>query len=167
MTMRKVNVALVIGGLFISGVLVFLMIDGVRLKERQIVKWSNVATPTEAGRKMGRFLYPLIKQKNKIFISGQGDFSQAFFQGFAAEAKKNWSQAEVYRQNKNQSGFVIKMISLDAGDFKELCKKGEPSACLAQKSLKKFNSKNRSQGVYWINMFRLSEESAALFYIKI
>ncbi len=167
MTMRKVNVALVLGGLFISGVLIFLTIDGVRLKERQMVKWSNVSTPEQAGRKMGRFLYPLIKQKTKIYISGQEDFSQSFFRGFASEAKKNWSQAEVHLQNKNQTGFVISLIGLDEGDFNDLCQKGQQTACLAEKALKKFNSKNRSRGVYWINMFRLSEESAALFYIKI
>ncbi len=165
--MKKVVWALVLAGLIISGILVYLLVSGVRLQERRIVKWSSVETPQLAGHKISRFMFPVIQQKNRVVVTGDNSFSKSFYPEFKKESLKNDAKARVTFQAKSFDtikDLELGVMPLDETDYRDECRRGSQLSCLAQKALNQFNKKPRQSGLWWINMYRVSENKMVLFY---
>lgn len=168
--MNKVNGAIAIAGLFISGVLVFLIFQGVHLKERRMIKWSAVESPQKAGEKVAQFLFPLFESKERVQLQGDSSFAQTFFSGLKIKALQNSKHvmfedevSKASNASNASNAFLIQVVPLQKSD-QEACVQQDRQACLMFKVHKKFLKRPRDPQSFWINMYRLSENKALLFY---
>ncbi len=163
--MNRVMIGLAAACVFISGVMIFLIQQGVHLRERRMVKWSRVDSAEAAGKKISDFMYPILKQYDQVSIKGPGNFSHRFFNSYQREAKKNQTSATLNFGSKNIGGFLIEIRSLDLDDVAG-CEKGDAVACIAVKAQGRLSKKKRDPGL-WINMYRTSETDSVLFFKEI
>ena len=140
------------------------MNQGVHLKERRMVKWSDVGSPEEAGQKLARFYFPITREFGNIYIEGQSPFAENFFKTFEVEGLKNSGDTQYFlNTQKSEKSFSMIIRSID-DEYVEGCKQGDRLSCTAIKAKKKFLKKERDLGQYWINMYRLTIDQAVLFY---
>ena len=131
-----------------------------------MVKWSGVTDAEGAGKKISRFLFPILQTKKVILIVGQEGFGEKFYQSFKAEAFKISPEAEVHFSSSegHSEAFVLEIRNLDEKFIKKNC----PTPCIDsfvhKKALNKFNNKNRKSSRIWINGYRLNEQKALFFY---
>jgi hypothetical protein len=163
--MSKVNILIILASLFITGVMIFLSVEGVHLKERRMVKWSAVDSVELAGVKIARFMFPLINDKKVLSFSGPQPFTQDFFQGFSSQGHKNNPAARFVLGEQKESAFHIQIENLDQ-DFVEACRNGDRVSCIGVKAKNKFQKKERDTAKLWLNMYRVSEDEALLFFKK-
>lgn len=165
--MTKVYWALFVAGLFISGVLLFVTIQGVSLKERRMIKWSAVDTAEQAGTKVARFLYPISKQFLEITVRGDSKFARVFFDALKEEGVENWRQSQFSLNpvKPSESGFLIDIHSIDF-DYISLCRTGDNLSCTGAKALNNFLKKPRDSSSNWINMFRINNREA-IYFLKL
>lgn len=166
--MEKVKYLLIVAGLFICGVMVYLMISGVHLKERRMVKWSSVESVEKAGSKIAMFMFPVLSEFNKVVIEEGALFSKNFYRSFKKRASQDQESAviELSEDIKSGNGFIIRIINLERDDLVQKCSQGSRSHCIGVKALRKFKKKERSQAPLWISMYRLTKSHAALYYIQ-
>ena len=171
--MKKVYLGLGLASLFITGVLLSLLQKGVFLKEREMVKWSSVMSSQEAGRKLARFYFPLIKEFESIHLVGPSLFAQTFFKAFQKEALANWPEAQLlFNQNlPDNKSFEIQILPMDTvfrekdqNQNQNQNQNRDKMASIILKAHKKFLKKERNQSLLWINMYRLSFRSALLIF---
>ena len=128
-------------------------------------------SPQEAGRKLARFYFPLIKEFESIHVVGPSLFAQTFFKAFQKEALANWPEAQLlFNQNlPDNKAFEIQILPMDKA-FREKEKDQNQNqnrdkiALIILKAHKKFLKKERNQSLLWINMYRLSFRSALLIF---
>ena len=149
--MTWVNRLLVVAGLFITGVMVYLMVSGIKTRKPRMIKWSAVESPQVAGQKVGRFFYPILKKSQKISIAGQGSFSSEFFEGFLG---------------KSGADLLIQVIELNTERCTQDCPTGQETNCECKLALWRFNKKTRDRSKQWIHMVRTEESKAALFIVQ-
>ena len=164
--MKWVNVSLVLAGLFITGVLVYLILQGVHLKERRMIKWSNVVSAELAGQKVGRFIFPFIQQKGRLRVYAPNKFGQQFYTSLQEEVLKNNSEARITlsSQKMSKDEFLITVKSLGEKEPIDECAMGIMSSCAEKTAIRKFAKKKVASEGQWISMYRLGENEAILFY---
>ena len=166
--MKKVNVLIILAGLFISGVMIFLLMSGVKARQKKMVKWSAVETPEQAGQKIGRFFYPILKEHKSLIIEEGSLFSQKFSQGFVAEAAIISPNTDVVfgADGSGDDHFFLMVRKPDKENCVKQCSNGQYEACVCVGSIKKFSKKNRDPSKYWINIIQLKQNKAILFYVE-
>lgn len=163
--MNKVNISITTAGLFIAGVLVFLVFKGVLPKERLMVQWSEVESASQAGTKIGRFFFPILKEKGDILLVGEGSFPEGFFKSFQRESKNNTPEVKVsLNAEYGNPSFILEFVSIDDKKWDGKCSRSFQEACVWKKALLKFNKKNREDHSLWISVYRLTERKAIFFY---
>ena len=168
--MKKVNILIGLALIFISGVMIYLVFAGTKLRKRKMVSWSAVSSSREAGEKIGRFFYPKIKGNQTILINGNDDFALNFFEGLDTEAKKLSPNAEVQIadlsiEDLNTEGkFIVEVMVPDEGECQKLCEESVYKGCVCLGAIKKFKKKSRNEKKYWIHMLRMEQNLSVLFY---
>ena len=163
--MKKVNILLFAAALVIGLVMLRLVFSGVELRERKMVKWSSVASASEAGRKIARFMYPILNERQVVSIATNSDFSKNFFEAFAARSVRDKVKAQVIPLSKDEPGeFQVRIQSLEKEKLEASCQLKDKVGCLGLKALNQFEKKERDKNKVWINMYQLNEDSAVLFY---
>ena len=165
--MEKVKYLLVAAGLFICGVMVYLMMSGVHLKERRMVKWSSVESPAKAGHKIAMFMFPILNEFSSVRIEESQPFTKTFHEAYLQRALADKVKAEISTGalEDQVQGFIIKVINLKTAKLKEQCRKAIRSHCIGIKALKKFHKKERDSSKLWVSMYRLTKNESVLFYI--
>lgn len=161
--MKKINTLLVIAGLFVCFVMVYLMKTGVHLKERPMVKWSQVTSATEAGVKIARFMYPITQQFSEINILGESPFAESFRESFSKKAKENHSQIKVNSHKESKNSFIVKVMNIEEVDEQAPCQPMSDQ-CIAQKALKLYKKKKRKSEKTWVSMYRVGENQSLLLF---
>lgn len=168
--MSKVNYLIVAAGLFICGVMVFLMVKGVHLRERQMIKWSQVDSSVQAAGAVATFLFPILSEYDWVIIDNNSEFGIVFFTAFAETAThihakaKVVSFAELVPESQPLRSFDMRILKLDETILKDLCQKNDRLGCIGLKALKQFNKKPRDKNKTWINLYRLNENHSVLYY---
>lgn len=164
--MKKTTLGLILACLFITSVMIYLMISGVHLTERRMVKWSDVASAEEAGEKVGLFMYPVIGEFRHFLFLGEDTFTDDFFKGFKKVEEPRGRSVQLVLNERplpETNPFVLRIENIDQ-DFIESCRKQIKWACVGIKAKKKLEKKPLSSKPIWISMYRLSNEEAVLYY---
>ena len=182
---KKVMIFLGLACLFITFIMVSFLFQGVTPKVPKMVKWSSVKSPEKAGDRLAAFLFPLLKNSEKINIWGDSGFSKLFFESFLKRTGKEGIKTEIQRitektYGKYEPGFSIFIFQLKGYNLNSFCKGKKPSSfyfppgdngtfslrvCrLGEKALSQFHKKKRDLSFYWITMDRLEEDKAVLFF---
>lgn len=162
--MKKVNIAILLAGLFITVVLLYVMKEGVHLHERRIIKWSKVESAANAGERVAQFFYPIIEESRRVVLWGEGDFYNSFSKAFKELSLKNSPQTQISKETGSKDDeLVIHLIAIDQ-DLVPQCRQGQRAFCVAIKASKKLKNKKRNPLDLWISMYLLGEKKAVLLY---
>lgn len=177
---KKVMILLGLACLFVTFVMVFFLFQGVTPRVPKMVKWSSVKSPGKAGDRLAVFLFPLLKESERVKIHGNSEFSKLFFKSFLKRARTEGIKTEIQRTTDDKEGFYIFIFQLRGSIFDRLCKgenalsfesPSEETEALSWKickiretALNQFNKKKRKSSVYWITMDRLEKDKAVLFF---
>ncbi len=165
---KPIKILLILAGLFISVVMVSLIPGGVVLRERPMIRWSELENIEKLTDQLNPYLFPLMNQYNiTLFDKNASPFSSQLFINLKNGIKNDSLRDKLNLQNSivlSEKTFIIYVESISQDDFKIRCQKKDQVACLGLKAQKKFSSKKRDQSKIWVNMFRLNQTSAALFY---
>jgi hypothetical protein len=168
--MNKVTALLIAAGLLITGIMVYLMMTGVSLKERRMVKWSAVASGAEAGPKIAQFFYPLLQERKQLVIVGEGPFANAFFHSFRSRVERDLPGVSVFTGSAEGSPardlLRMRFQALGAEILKQPCDSQHRDTCLAQRAWRKFQSKDRPESPFWISLYRTSQDHILFYFIE-
>ena len=78
MKFNKVTIFLLLACLFISFIMISFLFRGVIPKIPKMVKWSPVESPEKAGEKLVGFLFPLLKESERVNILIVSEESRVF-----------------------------------------------------------------------------------------
>lgn len=164
--MGKVKYIIAAAGLFVCFVLFFVMKTGVHLQERRIIRWSDVSSPEAAGEKVAVFMYPIIKKFKNIRITGGDDFTHAFIDGYLKRAQLQNPDAFIGAKASQFTGnhFTIEVMNIADAHSDLVCQGEITSPCVAAKSKRLFEKKERDLSKPWISMYRMGEKSTLLLY---
>lgn len=133
-----------------------------------MIKWSDVETPQHAAESIANFIFPILSQYDFVALDNDSEFARSFFTAFSQRAAENKGKAKVIEFTESQSQspghFDLRIIKLDKSNLQTLCTRGEKIGCVGLKALKKFEKKPRDRSKIWINMFRLNETNAVLYF---
>jgi len=164
-----VKILLILAGLFISVVMVSLIPGGVVLRERPMIRWSQLDNVEKLTDQLNPYLFPLLNQYQLTLVDKNvSPFSQQLLEHLKKGIKDDGLRERLNLENSfvlSDETFLIYIEPIKQNEFSVRCQKNDPVACLGLKAQKKFNSKKRDQSKVWVNMFRLNQTSAALFYV--
>ena len=73
-----------------------------------MVKWSSVESPGKAGDKLAGFLFPLLKESERINIHRDLEFSELFFKSFLKRARKEGVKTRIQKMGSGNNTFLKK-----------------------------------------------------------
>ena len=164
--MGKVKYLIIAAGLFVCFVMTFVAIQGVRLTERRIIKWSTVSSGAAAGEKVAAFMYPIINEYQSIALIGEGAFVESFATSFITTVAIQNPESQVLKDltDPAQAKFVVHFVNVSDETLEPSCQQGQSQACVAMKSVRLFTKKARTSDEDWISMYRLNKSQALVIY---
>ncbi len=166
--MKKVNILIVLAALFITGVMVSVIIQGVHLQERKMVKWSEVSDPSAAGDKLAKFLFPLAQQFTPLAILSDDPWGKEFYLAFANQSAKLSKTIRIEQSpldtSESSAVFFLTVLPLYGKSYKAFCGRDLRDYCIALRAQKAFEKKDRETQQTWISMYRYEDNRAVLFY---
>ncbi len=185
---NKMTIFLFLANLFIAFVMISLLVRGVVPGTQKMVKWSSVKSPEKAGDRLAVFLFPVLKESDRIHIQRGPGFSELFFRSFLKRARVEGIKTEIQQTDSMNpdEGFSIFILQLKDQVLQKFCvnmkdsshRSHKPSTAdtqflperlhgkcrLWKKVLNQFNKKKRDSSLYWITMDRLEKNKAVLFF---
>jgi len=161
--------------LFIFGVLVKTIFQGVSLPERRMIKWSGVESIPYAVRRMMPYLYPILSNGQALTLTGESRFKNELYVALKKESELKGIKTQLEMpsesainldQNKKKDLLNFKqqlrVITVPDVTHKEKCTQKIVWACVAEKAWQKLKEKKKSKHSLWISMYRLSKSEIVL-----
>lgn len=165
---KKVMILLGLACLFITFVMVFFLFQGVTPRVPKMVKWSSVESPERAGERLAAFLFPLLKESERVNIQGNSGFSKLFFESFLKRAKKEGIKTKIQKIEfeDNPGGFSIFIFQLKDSLLENFCKKSQSSLYWSDLDFQKFFSSKRTENSNTASFPRFSPKEVKIFFLK-
>ncbi len=161
------NILIILALVFITGVMVFLMFQGVHLKERRMVKWSSIRSVDEGTEKIANFFFPILKEWDVVSFDGDSKELPKIYKSFLKRAKEIAPNTKIVRQSEavNPKTFRIHVRSLDSKKAKQECQQNDRVGCVILKAINKYQKETRDPQKKWISLYRINE-TEVLFLVK-
>ncbi len=161
------NVLIVLALVFITGVMIFLMVQGVHLKERRMVKWSSIRSVDEGTEKIANFFFPILKERDLISFEGDSEDLSEIHESFLKRAQEIAPNTKIVLEPETlrTSAFRIHVRELNNDKAKKQCQQNEKIGCVILKAINKFQKEPRDPKKKWISLYRINE-TEVLFLVK-
>lgn len=155
-------------GLVIIAVMVKVVLEGVHLQERPLVKWSEDQGATLVGGRLADFLFARIQDQKDLCLLGDDPWFEEFQKSFVHGLRSHGIDKPVYREtesDKSSQCWSVRFERIDetSGDA---CAEGNSQACLAKRVLRKIKKEQADSGQPLFSLFQTGPTSTVLFYFK-
>jgi len=165
--MNWVKTLIILMGLLIALVMGKVALEGVKLSERPLVKWSEDPGPERVGTRLADFLYSRLQTKPQLCLLGSDPWFESFATSFVAGLEARGVRPQVQRQREivEAAGdcWSLSFVRVDS-QILEDCKQGIDHACTKARIFKKLKAESKPASSNWFSLYQTGATNTILLY---